>query len=317
MPKLAILVTCIVVNGAAFALDQPVVDMTAQPAQVAVGDRVTVTITYRWPSGWHATEPNPTDAFAETFVVDCPPPERAHTAEEDRRTWKLVTLATRSGSWSLPRPVLHTISTKGPVDTQANAVAVQVGTDAAPAQPAAARPLWTAGGGEVEPRRWLAAVAAGVLAIAALIAWWLLGRRRILNSESPGDRLRRELAQLAGLRDGKEISAQLGLALRRWCGTVFAYDGPVKTTRETLAQLRSALKDDEYTTLGRLLGDLDDVRWAAGVLDAGTVLPLSERALAWSDGVQSRITAALVVGDSAAGLAPNNAPLALPPRRQG
>ena len=294
------------------ALDQPVIEMTAQPAQIAIGDHVTVTMTYRWPTTWHAGEPNPTDAFTEAFVAESPPPERTRTADEERRIWKLVLLATRSGPWTLPKPTMHVVGPAGAVDVSAPDVTVQVGAESLPPQPSAARPLWTAGSGEVEPRRWIAAAIAIAVAIAALIGWWLLGRHRVIVNESPADRLRRDLAELHGLHDGKEISARLGLAVRRWCGSIFSYDGPGLTTRETLAKLRELLKDEEYSSVSRLLSDLDNLRWAAGILDASTVLPLSERVLAWSDAAALRIT--LEAGGTASGLAPSNAPLALPPR---
>jgi len=272
-----------------FALDQPLIEMSAQPSQVAIGEQVTVTMTYRWPSSWHAGEPNPTEVFAEAFVAESPPPERTRTAEEERRTWKLVLLATRSGPWTLPKPTMHVIGPAGAVDVSAPDVTIQIGAESQPPQPASARPLWTAGSGEVEPRRWIAVIIAVVIAIAALLGWWVLGRRRIIANESPADRLRRDLKGLQDLHDGKEISARLGLAVRRWCGSTFTYDGPGLTTRETLAKLRELLKDDEYSSVSRLLGDLDNLRWAAGILDAGTVLPLSERVLAWSDAVHQRI----------------------------
>lgn len=282
------LLTLLLLMPVALALDVPLVELVAQPAQVAVGDRVTVTITYRWPSGWHAREPEPTSAFLEAFVADSPPPVSARTGEEERRTWTLVVLATRSGPWALPRPRFEVTGPDGVVTAQAPEVLVQVGAEASPPAPAAARPLWVAGTDEVKPTRWWIAVLIALL-LAALLGWWLLRRRRVIDVEPPGDRLRRELAELSGLRDGKEISARLTLALRRWCGAVFSYDGPGLTTRETLARLRGTLPDEELATLGRLLGELDGLRWAAENLDAGTVLPLSQRALAWSDGVMARL----------------------------
>jgi len=283
-----------------FALDQPVIEMTAQPVQAAIGDHVTVTMTYRWPTTWHAGEPNPTEAFAETFVAESPPPERTRTAEEERRVWQLVLLATRSGTWTLPKPTMQAIGPSGAVEVSAPDVTIQVGAESQPPRPAAARPLWTAGSGEVEPRRWIAVVVAITVASAALMGWWLLGRRHIIAHESPAERLRRDLAELNGLHDGKEISARLGLAVRRWCGSVFSYDGPGLTTRETVIKLRETLKDDEHAAVARLLGDLDNLRWAAGMLDVDTVLPLSERVLAWSDGVHQRMQAELAAAQKKA-----------------
>jgi hypothetical protein len=84
------------------------VDLSASPAAVAVGDPLTVTLTYRWPHGWTVLtpshEPDPASAFASEFVTSVPPAQASSTGEEQRRTFTLTLLALHSGTWQLPRP---------------------------------------------------------------------------------------------------------------------------------------------------------------------------------------------------------------------
>src|SRR5947209_5132479 len=64
------------------------VEMSATPAQVAMGATVTVTVRYRWPTGWRtAGEPNPTLDFADEFVTAAPPPVATHAGGEERRSF--------------------------------------------------------------------------------------------------------------------------------------------------------------------------------------------------------------------------------------
>lgn len=80
------------------------VEVAAQPAAVAIGDQLTITVTYRWPHGWTVEtpnrEPDPADAFAREFVTGFPPAQSTSSGEEERRTFRLTVLANHSGSWS-------------------------------------------------------------------------------------------------------------------------------------------------------------------------------------------------------------------------
>lgn len=64
------------------AADRPSVDLSASPAQLAVGGTVAVTVTYRWPHGWTvAAEPDPAHDFRDEFVTASPPAVRSSTGE--------------------------------------------------------------------------------------------------------------------------------------------------------------------------------------------------------------------------------------------
>ncbi len=269
------------------------VELAAQPASVAIGDQLTVTITYRWPHGWTVTtpnhEPDPAAAFAREFVTSFPPPRSTSTGEEERRVFRLTVMANHSGSWELPRPTLSVRSLQGTRDLTATPVLVEVGTAARAAALPPPRPPW------VRPRSldpdgarpwlWLAAVlAAGVLTLMTL---WR--RRAATPAPTPFAELDDELHAATATGDGKEAGARLSLALRRYLGRQFSFDGPGSTTRETAAQLRGRLSEDEHRDLVRLLDQLDGLRWSPGELAISTIMPPAESARGWCTRLQRRL----------------------------
>ncbi len=111
--------------------------------------------------------------------------------------------------------------------------------------------------------------------------------------------------------DGKEAGARLSLALRRYLGRQFSFDGPGSTTRETAAFLRGLLGDDEHRDLVRLLDQLDGLRWSPDELAISAIMPPAEAARSWCDRVQARL-AAEAAARAAAGAAGRDARSAAP-----
>ncbi|MBA2479028.1 MAG: hypothetical protein H0V44_00060 [Planctomycetes bacterium] len=275
----------------ASASDPVAIDMSAAPAQLGVGDRCEVTIAYRWPRGWKLTaQPNPSLAFAGEFVVGVPPPKDASTGEEERRIFTLSVCPTRSGAWALPRPQITVASSDGEVTAEANAVIVQVGVNSdIPVLPQA-RPLMSRPPAELveSHRRWW--WIAGGCVVAALATLVVLARRRaLIPPPTPREVFARDLKEAQSASEGKEVGALLSLALRRYAGAVWRFDGLGSTTREVSYAVRGRASDDEFRELMRLLESLDSLRWAADSLGVDAVQPLLENSERWTDGVQRRV----------------------------
>lgn len=264
----------------------PTVELTAQPAEVAVGDALTVTVTYRWPAGWTVEpKPDPAPEFRDTFVTAAPPATDTTTAEGSRRVVSLTLAATRSGAWSLPQPTLTAIGPQGVQTVTASPVIVQVGTSSAPAHlpnPIAVR---------LQPpptlvTRWPWWLAAVVVAIAATVA--LVWRRRAaaITDKTSAELFAEESRRALGVSDGKDLGALLSLALRTYIGATWTFDGAGSTVREVAAALaRCDMPDDERRCVLRLLERLDDLRWSPAELPAEHVRPL----IAEADGLVAQI----------------------------
>lgn len=270
------------------------VDLSASPAAVAVGDAVTVTLTYHWPHGWTVLtpshEPEPASAFASEFVTSVPPAQASSTGEEQRRTFTLTLLALHSGTWQLPQPGLDVEGPMGHRHVSANAVIVQVGTEAKPADLPVARGAWvhppSTGSGPMA--WWLIPLAVVLLVVALGLAYWWT-RRHLVPPPTPLQVFTAECLAAISTSDGKEAGARLSLALRRYVGALYAFDGPGSTTRETAIYLRGRLSDDEQHALLRLLGQLDDLRWSVPDLPATLVRESAQSARTWCDQVQHRL----------------------------
>jgi hypothetical protein len=272
------------------------VELTAAPAVVNVGDRVTLTLTYRWPHGWLAEgrgdEPDPARDLAGEFTVDLPPPVRTSTGEEERRVFTIVLAAQRAGAWALPRPTLTARNGKDSASAVAAPVIVQVGSEDKPPQLPAARPAWTparnpdAGGLPVWIWICLTVALAGLGALA-----FTARRRRQVAAPTAWEVFASDWQTAGAVSDGKEAGARLSLALRRLAGVLFAFDGPGATARETLWHLRGKLSDDEQRDLGRLLDQLDQLRWAASDLAPSAVRPLIDSGQRWSAALKARLDA--------------------------
>jgi hypothetical protein len=270
----------------------PSVELTAQPAEVAVGDSVTVTITYQWPATWSVEpKPDPSADFRDTFVTAAPPARDTSTAESRRRVVVMTLAATRSGAWALPRPTLTASGPQGVVTVTASPVIVQVGTSSAPAhlpEPIALRLQAP----PMAVNSWPWWIAAVVAAMALLIA--LLWRRRATATaeRSPAELFAEETKRALGVSDGKDLGALLSLALRRYLGVIWKFDGAGSTVREVAVALaRAGVADGERRVALRLLERLDDLRWSAADLPADQVRPLLAEATGLVEQIEARLRA--------------------------
>ena len=264
----AIALVLLVLLSGASAAEGPTVDLSATPAEVAVGDPVTVTVTYSWPKGWLVEKvPDPGEDFHATFVTDAPPPQETTTAEGIRRVVRLTIAATRSGAWALPRPSFTANGPTGPVTAQAPVVVVQVGTEASPpklpeALPLRIRPPFVA---QSAARWWWLAGAA--VALILVIGWLVRRRAAAVESLPPATIFGREIEQLSTVRDPRELSAGLSMAVRRYMAAIWSFDALGSTVREIAARQSGISSSGErFQDLVRVLQQLDDVRWAAGDL---------------------------------------------------
>jgi hypothetical protein len=270
----------------------PSVDLTAQPAEVAVGDPVTVTITYQWPATWNVEpKPDPAADFRDTFVTAAPPARDTSTAESRRRVVVMTLAATRSGAWALPRPTLTASGPQGVVTVTASPVIVQVGTSSAPAhlpEPLALRLQAPPTTVSAWPW-WIVAVVAAVALLSALL--WR--RRATATAErSPAELFAEETKRARGVSDGKDLGALLSLALRRYLGVIWKFDGAGSTVREVAVALaRAGVADDERRVALRLLERLDDLRWSAADLPADQVRPLLAEATGLVEQIEARLRA--------------------------
>lgn len=291
------------------------VEMSATPAQLAMGGTVTVTVAYRWPSAWSAGEPNPSLAFTEQFVTAAPPPVASSAGGEERRVFSLTLSPMRSGAWQLPRVAFAATPPEGePRHVESNTVVVQVGPATSPVTPPDARPLakraarddarslvpWIAGGG---------VLVAGILALALLAR-----RRRAAPPPDPLAELRAALALADGAADGKDAAAITGLALRRYAGAVWSFDGAGATAREATAAVRAVGPDDEARELARLLDALETVRWSPQALPRERLAPVVQSAGTWAESVRRRLDAEAEARRRAAAGAPAPAAPAEPGR---
>ncbi len=279
------------------AADAPFVDLSVAPAQIAVGETVVATVTYRWPHGWTvAVEPDPSAAFRSQFVTNAPPPVVTSTGEEERRVFRYTVAAVRSGAWLLPRPALIATGPSGPATATAPEVIVQVGAESAPPHLPAARPLLVRPpvAAATNHRWWWIGGVVALLAAVGLGLWWRL-RRAIDSDPTPWEVFSGELDAARAAGDGKDGGARLSLAVRRYAGRVWGFDGPGLTTREMGVALRrlkpGRITDEESRELLRLLGRLDDLRWSADEAPAGAMHDLHTLARTWATGVQGRLDA--------------------------
>lgn len=271
------------------------VSLSASANSVNIGEALIVTVTYRWPAGWTVVapngEPDPAKDFANAFVTNLPPPQKHSSGQEERRVFTITLLANRDGAWELPRPTFTVQTPEGARSVVASTVLVQVGAEDKPADLPPARQAWTRARGPADTQRawWMLAVV--LVVIAGVVALLLARRRQQEIVRTPWEQFYEDWQTTANAADGKEAGARLSLALRRCLGTVFRFDGPAATTRETTTFLRGRLPDDEFRELVRLLESLDALRWAPEHLPPSAVRPLIEQGRAWNGALKRRLDA--------------------------
>jgi hypothetical protein len=263
---------------------------TATPASVGVGDEVTVTIDYIVPRGFTATtELDPGPLFRDLFVTAFPPPKLVTTGEGEERHWTVTVVAGSSGPWKLPQPSMTARGPAGEITIDAPEVIVTVGTAAAPAQLPPARPLWSKAetrGPVTGPWLWLIVTVLAIFAAFLALLFWR--RRAAASAVPPAETFAAECARCRGAADGKDAGARLSLALRRYCGAIWSFDGAGATTRDMAGLLRAKLTPEEHRAVMTLFEELDGLRWSADDLPANAVTSLVDRAKAWVDGVETR-----------------------------
>jgi hypothetical protein len=272
------------------------VELTVNKTAISIGDTITTTVTYRWPTQAKVVsadgEPDPSRDFVTAFVTDLPPPQRFSSGQEERRVFRITIAAQRDGAWELPRPTLTIRHADGnTTSTVAPAVVIQVGLESAPAQLPSARPAWTRA---QEPAQsatawWILAVVIILSLGVALLVW--MRKRQIIVQQTPWELFADDWQSAAVAADGKEVGARLSLGLRRCLGTVFRFDGPASTAKEALTFLRGRLRDNEHRELTRLLEQLDALRWAAEYLAPSSVRPILDNGRAWIRSLQERLDA--------------------------
>lgn len=271
------------------------VDVSASANSVNVGGSLTVTVTYRWPTGWAVVaprgEPDPAKDFASCFVTNLPPPQKQSSGQEERRVYTITVSAVRDGVWELPRPTLTVQTPEGSRSTVASAVLIQVGAEDQPAQLPPPRKAWTRTVSPMDDQKTWWALAVVAVAIAGFVALVMARRRQQKIVRTPWEQFYDDWQSASSAADGKEAGARLSIALRRCLGTVFRFDGPASTTRETALQLRGQLRDDEHRDLVRLLESLDALRWAADDLPPSAIRPMVELGRSWSTALKHRLAA--------------------------
>jgi hypothetical protein len=271
------------------------VELTANRTALSIGETVVTTVTYRWPAGTTVVspdgEPDPARDFAQAFVTDLPPPQRFNSGQEERRVFTITIAAKRDGAWELPRPTLTIRTNQGTLSSVAPPVLVQVGKDSAPPQLPPPRPIWTRTKAPSDPTFawWLLSVV--LVLTAGVVALALVRRRTTIIQQTPWDHFYDDWQAASAAADGKEAGARLSLGLRRCLGTVFRFDGPAATAKETITFLRTRLQDHEHRDLARLLEQLDGLRWAADDLPPTAVRPLLESGRAFTNALKHRLDA--------------------------
>ncbi len=276
--------------------------MEADTAALTLGDPLTLTITCLWPRAWKQPRlPDPTVAFRRVATVE--PPVIAPSGTDMRVRWRLTLRAQRPGAWALPRPVVQIHGPEGPVRVRAPEVIVQVGAGADEPDLAEPRALWRrppAFTPQRGPGAWLWLVLGAAALGAAALAVEILRRRRRSPPLSPHQRFLRDLPDPQSVTDGAALAEAIGLALRRYCGAIWSFDGPGATPQEVLDRLRADLPNEAFHRLRGLFGDLERLRWAPGELAVVAVSPLLDAAREWEAGVEQRRAAAAAAEREAA-----------------
>jgi len=269
-------------------------NLTTSAAAPAVGDQVTVTVSWAWPTGWSVREPDVMADFAGEFVVEVPPAIRRTSGGLEYREQRLVLLARRSGAVNLPRPVLTATGPGGAVAVQAPAVLLTVGTGSATAALPAARPLVTglSERAPLSPWWWLLAL---LLVPVGVVLWRLTHRRLQGPPPSPAEIAARELMAAARLTEGKALAGAAGLALRRFAGAVWGFDGPGMTAREAIAMVRGKAQVDEAAAYARMLEVIDGTRWAPDDMALAPLTAVVDEAKTWVERVTARLAAEAAV----------------------
>lgn len=255
-----------------------------------VGDVAKLRIVYRWPANTAVIRaPDPAGDLHGLLVEELIRVDQGRVGDDQREVWRAQLVVPVSGTWSLPRPWFSIRGPDGPerIVAEERLLPIGIGEEEPALEPA--RPLWQRAEAGIDADRWSAwqigALVGGIAGGLAALAWVLWRRRGKMELETPLETFERELGRARqaalGSDEGKQAGALLSLALRRYAGRLYDFDGPGATVEEALAHLRQALPTQLAQGLRSLLRQLDDLRWQANELSAVAVVPFIDQAQQW------------------------------------
>ena len=262
------------VLGSQPALAQPRLDVSLNPRQVTVGDRIEAVLTLRANPAALAGDPRfPvwSRTWGEAEVLDKEEARRV-SAENGGAVWqqRVVLAAFRTGKIDLP-PVAVAVPLRDrtlQVKTPAN-LSIQVRSVLPPGEknpkpkPAAPpRPL------PIGEAFWWTLAAASALALLALWGVWWQSRRTVAEAEAaqpplpPFDELLRELDRLGDEPSAVRLHTRLSLALRHYLGRSLDFPALESTTSEIQRRLSLRLPGPLVRPVVELLRACDLVKFA-------------------------------------------------------
>lgn len=259
--------------------------------KLEVGAALELRITYGWPSeAVLVRDPDPAAVFGGLVLDRCELVAESDTGGRRQQVWELEVLVPRSGAWALPRPVLQIRDGQTVNQVVAEEVLLTIGVADEPAlQPP--RELWRrpdagAEGGGLPWWSWLI-IGPVVGFLLGVIAW--LRRGDDGPQASPAEVFVDEVAYALHSTDGKQAGAIISLALRRYSGARFDFDGPATTAEEVVVLTGAFVTATEQGELRKVLGSLDSLRWSPDELTAIAVRPFVDRARAWVERIEERL----------------------------
>lgn len=259
---------------------------------LAVGDELELRLTYRWPADWPVlVEADPARDFAELRLTAVEQRDARRFADRQESIWQVAVLVERSGAWELPTPRLVLQGPDGPVRASCEPLLLQVGLPDGEPPLEEARGLWTRPPIDLEQplSPWWYLGGAAVLLAGLVVGWWYWRRPPAATAVAAETVARQALARARQAGDGKQAAGIISLALRRYCGVAWAFDGVGATAAETISHITGRATDTERQDLRKLFHDLDGLRWAPGELTAATVGPYVDQALGWLERVAERL----------------------------
>lgn len=252
-----------------------------EDANYAVGEEVALTLRCRWPASAELVRPpDPAELLRGELVTAIGPKKTWRDGDDAVAEWELRVVPRESDAWIIPAPDFAIRRDDGEVATvDGEELILEVATgedrnvELSDPSPLFARPPPGRGS---SPWWWLVLpIVGGAIAAAILIAKRAREGRR---ARPPIEEFLDEIERISKLDEGKLAGSRLSLAVRRYCGDSFGFDGPGSTSVECEDHLRGEISDRHRIELRKLLARLDGLRWASEELRAAQVLPLSKEA---------------------------------------